>query len=210
GIPGTVGGAVFMNAGADGQETADCLLSVDVLSPTGALLAFPRADLTFAYRHSPFQHMPNCAAIVGATFGLRRSSEARDRQRRYMDRRRQSQPIADRSVGCIFRNPAPPSASSLLSSSAPPVGSSPPAGLAAAGASAVTLPASAGALIDRAGLKCLHVGDAFVSPMHANFLVNGGACSSKDMEGLIVEVKRRVQEEFGVELVEEVRRIPYE
>ncbi|CAI5477272.1 unnamed protein product [Closterium sp. Yama58-4] len=187
GIPGTVGGAVFMNAGADGQETADCLLSVDVLSPTGTLLSFARSDFTFAYRHSPFQHMPDCAAIVGATFGLRRSSEARDRQRRYMDRRRQSQPIADRSVGCIFRNPAPPSASAPLSSAAPPAGSSPPAGLPAAGASAVALPASAGALIDRAGLKGLRVGDAFVSPMHANFLVNGGACSSEDMEGLIVE-----------------------
>ncbi|CAI5953285.1 unnamed protein product [Closterium sp. NIES-64] len=203
GIPGTVGGAVFMNAGADGQETADCLLSVDVLSSTGDLLSFPRTDLTFAYRHSPFQRMPDCAAIVGATFGLKRSSEARDRQRRYMDRRRQSQPIADRSVGCIFRNPAPPLGSAPCSISSPPVGSSPPAGLAAAGASAVTLPASAGALIDRAGLKGLHVGDAFVSPMHANFLVNGGACSSEDMEGLIVEVKRRVREEFGVELVEE-------
>ncbi|CAI5519715.1 unnamed protein product, partial [Closterium sp. Naga37s-1] len=191
GIPGTVGGAVFMNAGADGQETADCLLSVDVLSPTGTLLSFSRSGLTFSYRHSPFQHMPDCAAIVGATFGLRSSSEARDRQRRYMDRRRQSQPIADRSVGCIFRNPAPPSASAPLFSSAPPAASSPPAGLVAAGAAAVALPASAGALIDRAGLKGLRVGDAFVSPMHANFLVNGGACSSEDMEGLIVEVKRR-------------------
>ncbi|CAI5480382.1 unnamed protein product [Closterium sp. Yama58-4] len=202
GIPGTVGGAVFMNAGADGQETADCLLSVDVLSPTGTLLSFSRSDLTFAYRHSPFQHMRDCAAIVGATFGLRKTSEARDRQRKYMDRRRQSQPIADRSVGCIFRNPAPPFDSAPPSTSG---SSSPPAGLPAAGASAVPLPASAGALIDRAGLKDLCVGDAFVSPMHANFLVNGGACSSEDMEGLIVEVKKRVKEEFGVELVEESR-----
>ncbi len=92
-------------------------------------------------------------------------------------RRYQSQPVAERTAGCVFRNPDE--------------------GL------------SAGALIDRTGLKGAAEGPAVVSPKHANFLVNTGGCSSQDVKNLIARIKEKILLEHGVELREEIRYIPY-
>jgi len=262
GVPGTAGGAAFMNAGADGQDTAGVLESVELVSPCGGFrrtakivssretkvgddsedakkasesdtsrtsssaeeseTLFVSVD-AFGYRRSPFMERGGERADDGAsglagwivtavTFRLTRDSLAASRAREFMRRRRSTQPLAERSVGCLFRNPG--------------------AGLA-----------SAGAAIDRAGLKNFTIGAARVSSTHANFLVvdernkffSGGVSSSgaasksseadsrdsfrakklsakrgsRDMEALITAVKARVLRDSGVVLEEEVRRVPF-
>ncbi|XP_077242255.1 uncharacterized protein LOC143882689 [Tasmannia lanceolata] len=105
GIPGTVGGAAFMNAGADGQETADSIDSSEIVMTDGSHRKLNRRDLSFSYRGSPFQEMEDLAAIVAVTFRLTPSALARERQQAYLERRRKSQPIWEQSAGSVFRNP---------------------------------------------------------------------------------------------------------
>eukprot|EP00249_Psilotum_nudum_P017383 c26293_g1_i1 orf=249-1442(-) len=105
GIPGTVGGAVFMNAGADGQETADVLVSVEIVTINGDRHILQRKELAYGYRSSPFQKMQIFAAISAATFELTSCSSARERQRAYLNRKKCTQPILQRTAGCVFRNP---------------------------------------------------------------------------------------------------------
>ncbi|KAK9272697.1 hypothetical protein L1049_003074 [Liquidambar formosana] len=106
GIPGTVGGATFMNAGANGQETADAIDSIEIVTTEGRLQTLKRSDLDFGYRSSPFQNMEDLAAIVAVTFQLNHCESARRRQQEYLERRRKSQPVGERSAGSVFRNPS--------------------------------------------------------------------------------------------------------
>ncbi|XP_068638714.1 uncharacterized protein [Aristolochia californica] len=105
GVPGTVGGAAFMNAGADGQETADTIESVEIVTIDGIQLVLQRKELTFGYRTSSFQEMEDLAAIVAVTFRLNRCASAKTRLQMHLERRRKSQPIYQRSAGSVFRNP---------------------------------------------------------------------------------------------------------
>lgn len=105
GIPGTVGGAVFMNAAADGQETAGVLKSVEVVTIHGNKHQMQRAELSYGYRSSPFQMAQGFAAISSATFALAPSPTSRERQREFLKRRKQTQPLAERTAGCVFKNP---------------------------------------------------------------------------------------------------------
>lgn len=174
GIPGTVGGAVFMNAGANGTETCEHLQSVDFVDPNGTLRTFEKKDLTFSYRSSPFHTMSG--AIVGATFALKKSNTAREKQLTIIDYRTKTQPYGEKSAGCMFRNP--PSD-------------------------------AAGALIEKCGLKGKQLGDAKISPLHGNFMINTNTASSKDILQLVKEVQDQVKEQHGIELESEVRYIPY-
>lgn len=106
GIPGTVGGATFMNAGANGQETADAITSIEIVTIEGRLRMLNRSDLDFGYRSSPFQDMEDLAAIVSVTFQLKRSESARIRLLENLERRRISQPVGERSAGSVFQNQA--------------------------------------------------------------------------------------------------------
>lgn len=175
GIPASVGGAIFMNAGANGSETCTYLDSVDFVDDDGILKHYNRKDLTFSYRHSPFQHMHG--AIVGGTFTLPQQPTARQKQIDIINMRTKTQPYGSKSAGCIFLNP--PSN-------------------------------SAGALIDRCGLKGTAVGGAEVSTIHANFLINAQEATCKDILTLIELVKNKVKEEFNIELQSEVRQIMYQ
>lgn len=103
GIPGSVGGAVYMNAGANGSETCETLFSVDFVNPEGELLCLPKEKLSFAYRCSSFQKEKG--VIAGATFCLTPSSEARQKQLTIIDYRKKTQPYDAKSAGCVFRNP---------------------------------------------------------------------------------------------------------
>lgn len=103
GIPGTVGGAIFMNAGANGSETADALTRVTYLHENGDLENFQKKDLIFAYRTSPFQKMKG--AIVSAVFDLHPSDIARKKQIDLINYRTKTQPYSDHSAGCAFKNP---------------------------------------------------------------------------------------------------------
>jgi len=112
GIPGSVGGAVYMNAGASGAETADVLKEVSYVHPTGELEVLVKEKIHFAYRSSSFQKMPG--VIVAATFFLNESKEARAKQLKIIDYRTRTQPYGDLSAGCVFRNPQGFSAGALI------------------------------------------------------------------------------------------------
>ncbi len=170
GIPATVGGAVFMNAGANGQDVSQRLKSVIFVDRKIHRIE----EFDFAYRSSIFQKMEG--AIVEATFELTPNEEAKGHQRELVDYRLKTQPYSDHSCGCVFRNPKDD---------------------------------VAGRLIESCSLKGLACGGASVSERHANFIVNDGG-TAKDVRQLIDEVKRRVYEETGQILEEELRFIPYE
>lgn len=103
GIPGTVGGAIFMNAGANGKETCESLISVDFITPEGDYQTLKKENLHFAYRTSTFQSL--AGVILGATFALTPAPDARQKQLEIISYRKKTQPYNDRSAGCIFRNP---------------------------------------------------------------------------------------------------------
>lgn len=103
GIPASVGGAVFMNAGANGMETQKSLVSVDFVTEEGELVTLDRKDLHFDYRTSSFHQRKG--AIVGASFQLTPSLAARQKQIEIVTSRKNTQPYNDKSAGCVFRNP---------------------------------------------------------------------------------------------------------
>jgi len=170
GIPATVGGAVWMNAGANGHETCESLQSVQFFD--GMLREYKRTELTFGYRSSPFQKMDG--VILSATFSLTPDPNARKAQLQIIDYRMKTQPLKEKSAGCIFRNPQG---------------------------------ASAGALIEKCGLKGFCVGGAKVSEIHANFIVNHNLATAKDVKELIRLVQEKVLEQTGTLLEPEVRMI---
>lgn len=173
GIPATVGGAVFMNAGANGGDTCSCLKSV-LYFDGSVRREFLREELTFGYRISPFQKMNG--VILSATFQLKPLPEARKAQLQIVDYRMKTQPLKEKSIGCIFRNPPNQ---------------------------------SAGALIDRCGLKGTLVGGAKISEIHANFMINHAGASAEDVKRLIRLVQEKVLEQTGVWLEPEIRMIAH-
>ena len=175
GIPASVGGAVFMNAGANGAETKDYLHSVDFIDEDGILTSYLKDEIIFNYRYSFFQD--NKGAIVSATFLLNETEEARAKQIAIINTRQKTQPYSDKSAGCVFRNPDHQ---------------------------------PAGKLIDECGLKGFSVGNASVSSLHANFLINQNGATAAEFKELIAEVKKTVQEKTGTTLECEVRMVPYE
>jgi len=170
GIPGSVGGAVFMNAGANGRETCESLTSVDFVDDYGNLKHINKDELSFSYRHSSFQTMPG--AIVGATFTLTPNATARAKQLEIIAYRTKTQPYGQMSAGCIFKNPTC---------------------------------GHAGALIEQSGLKGISIGDAQVSTLHANFIVNKGSATAEDVHALIAHIKKEVKAKTNIDLESEVR-----
>jgi UDP-N-acetylmuramate dehydrogenase len=115
GIPATVGGAIYMNAGANGTETCQALVDVTYITEEGEQVVLPLEKLEFAYRFSSFQKMRG--AIVAATFQLSLSPEAREKQLKIIDYRTRTQPYGEPSAGCIFRNPQGNAAGALIEQS---------------------------------------------------------------------------------------------
>lgn len=175
GIPGSVGGAIYMNAGANGGETFQMLTEVTFVDDRGEVHVFPKSELTASYRTSSFQSMKGM--IASAKFQLSFQAEARQRQLKIIQYRTETQPYGDMSAGCVFRNP--------------------PGG-------------SAGALIEKCGLKGAKIGDAEVSTLHANFIVNKRQAKADDVLKLAAHVQKHVQEQTGVHLEMEVKVIPYD
>jgi UDP-N-acetylmuramate dehydrogenase len=176
-IPGTVGGAVWANAGAHDADVASVLESSQVLVTDGAEARLTAADLGLGYRESRFKAAASGTAgevVISAAFRLTPAAGEAIRARLDEIRRwRQAhQPLGIPSAGSFFRNPP----------------GSP----------------SAGALIDQAGLKGRRIGGASVSPKHANFLVNDGRGTADDVRRLGDLVRDEVERQFGVRLVDEV------
>jgi UDP-N-acetylmuramate dehydrogenase len=191
GIPGTVGGALAMNAGCYGAETWDIVADVTTLDRGGALRTRACGDYEVAYRHvhlkadgagrktetPPHSSLLSPLArewFVAATFRLRRGSGKASRARitELLKRRLATQPLGEPNAGSVFRNPGGDYAARL---------------------------------IEACGLKGRVAGGAMISGKHANFIVNLGSARAADIEALIVLAERSVKERFGIELEREVQ-----
>jgi UDP-N-acetylmuramate dehydrogenase len=171
GVPGTVGGALRMNAGAYGTQIGSYVREVTVYRNAERKIEILKGDqVSFEYRHTSFAP-DDMMLAVKLELPSQPYSEILQGIRICNEKRRASQPMGQKSAGCIFKNPPG---------------------------------ASAGRMIDELGLKGFSVGDARVSDRHANFFVNAGRASAADMLGLIANVRRRVQQVYGVTLENEV------
>ena len=173
GIPGSIGGAVAMNAGAYGGDVAHCLDWAEVVARSGESVRLPSAALAFAYRHAS---LPPGAVVVRARLCARPGDKPTIAATMADIRasREATQPVRARTGGSTFRNP----------------------------------PAQkAWELIDGAGCRGLSLGGAQVSEKHCNFLLNTGAATASDLEGLGEEIRRRVLEASGVMLEWEIKRV---
>jgi UDP-N-acetylmuramate dehydrogenase len=181
GTPGTVGGAIHGNAHWGGQNIGDLVARVRLVSPRGVVIDVPAADMEFAYDTSRIQRTHEVAVWAEFRVVPGDSDALRARARESLAYRKRTQPLAQPSAGCIFQNPDP---------ARDPL----PAGV----------PASAGALIDRAGLKGRREGAARISETHANFIVNTGGATAREVRALIDAARVAVREQFGVVLRDEV------
>jgi UDP-N-acetylmuramate dehydrogenase len=171
GVPGTVGGALRMNAGAYGMQIGSYVREVKLYrAATRKIETLRGHQISFEYRHTSFAADDMMLAVI-LELPSKPYNEILKGIRICNEKRRSSQPLGQKSAGCIFKNPAG---------------------------------ASAGRMIDELGLKGLSVGDARVSDRHANFFVNAGRASAKDMLALIADVRERVLKVYGVALENEV------
>ena len=180
GIPGTVGGALAMNAGCYGSETWEIVAQVQIIKRNGEIVMRQPGEYAIAYRSVKRQSEPagmmEAEWFTGAYFRLAQGDQTQSRQRikELLAQRVASQPLNQPNAGSVFRNP--------------------PGDYAAR-------------LIEACGLKGCHIGGAMVSPKHANFIVNTGAASAADIEALIMMVQSRVKKATGITLIQEVRII---
>lgn len=169
GIPGSVGGAVKMNAGGNFGDIGAAVESVTLMDSAGKVFEKNKPELAFDYRKT------NITAKFVLSARLKLNSADPEQIMRTVKEiwiyKKNNQPLNTKNSGCIFKNPAG---------------------------------ASAGALIDRAGLKGLQIGGAAVSEKHANFIIAEAGCSSRDVTRLIEAIKQRVKEQFNVELELEI------
>ncbi len=179
GTPGTVGGAIFGNAHFGGRLIGELVESVRLAGHDGAVRDLSRDEMEFGYDRSRLQKTRE--VLLSAVFHVSAGDPAalRDVARQSLAYRKKTQPLDTPSAGCIFQNPDRVSV---------------PA----------DIPASAGALVDRAGLKGATRGDARVSTTHGNFIVNEGHATAADIRSLIDLCRARVRERFGVALQEEI------
>ena len=179
GTPGTVGGAIFGNAHFGGRLIGDLVSSVRLADRAARTRDLRRTEMEFGYDRSRLQRTGEVVLSAVFTVSAGEPAALRDVARQSLAFRKKTQPLETPSAGCIFQNP---DASEV------------PSGI----------PASAGALVDRAGLKGAACGGARVSTAHANFIVNEGDATAHDIRELIELCRSRVREKFGVTLKEEI------
>jgi UDP-N-acetylmuramate dehydrogenase len=181
GVPGTVGGGVYMNAGCHGGDWSEVVERVTVVDALGHDAVLGRREIPFTYRRSGLDRK----IVLEATVRLREEEPARleEAVAEMFEWRQRGTPFNQPCCGSVFKNPAGPSWKREDG------------------------PRTAGQLIEAAGLKGFTVGGAQVSPMHANYFVNTGEATAADVRRLIEYVQRVVQEKFGVQLEPEVKLI---
>lgn len=175
GIPGTVGGAVAMNAGSYGQSIGNVLESLTVVTAAGVVRTFRRDAVDMGYRHMAIPGLSGWFLVLEAVFGLPRveAGTVASLGREHMARKKATQPVGAASAGCVFKNPAPDR--------------------------------SAGLLLDEAGFRGKRLGGMAFSQVHANFLVNEGNGTSREALELIAQATEAVRARTGVTLEPEVR-----
>lgn len=173
GVPGAIGGALRMNAGAYGGETKDVLIRANAVSRSGEKVTFSNADMGYSYRHCS---VPDEYIFTEALFQAKpgNKDEIAAEMESITERREATQPIKSRTGGSTFKNPEGHKSWQL---------------------------------IDAAGCRGLVMGDAQVSELHCNFLINRGNATAADVEGLGEEVRRRVKDNSGIQLEWEIKRI---
>jgi UDP-N-acetylmuramate dehydrogenase len=185
GVPGTIGGALAMNAGCYGDEVKDVLIEAHAIDRQGRRRVIPADEMGFSYRNATVAEE---LVFVGAVFEGR--PDAADtvtaRMAVLLAKREAAQPIRERTGGSTFRNPA---------------------GFSSTGRDGDSDELKAWKLIDEAGCRGLRVGGAQVSEKHCNFLINTGSASATDLEELGETVRARVKSRFGIDLHWEIRRI---
>jgi UDP-N-acetylmuramate dehydrogenase len=181
GTPGTVGGAIFGNAHFKGRLIGELVDSVELADADGRVERVPAGAMEFGYDRSRLQRTREVVLSADFTTGRGDPSALRAVARESLAYRKRTQPLESASAGCIFQNPDP-------SSDRVPDG----------------IPPSAGALVDRAGLKGAREGGACVSPTHGNFIVNDGSATAADIRRLIERCRDAVRATFGVELRDEI------
>jgi UDP-N-acetylmuramate dehydrogenase len=184
-IPGSIGGAVRMNAGCYGSYVADVLEEIRIVTRDGQVRTLPAAALGLRYRQST---LPEGAVIVSATFRAPKGDPAalEARMADQIARRDASQPTKDRSAGSTFRNPA---------------------GFSSTGKADDTHELKAWKVIDDAGMRGARIGGAQMSEMHSNFLINAGGATAADLENLGEEVRKKVFQSSGITLEWEIMRV---
>jgi UDP-N-acetylmuramate dehydrogenase len=184
-IPGSIGGAVRMNAGCYGQYVADVLEEVRIVTRQGQVMTLPASDLHLRYRQSD---LAEGAVVVAAVFRAARGepAELAAKMDDQIARRDASQPTKDRSAGSTFRNPV---------------------GYSSTGQADDRHDLKAWKVIDDAGLRGATLGGAQMSPMHSNFLINAGGATAADLENLGELVRKRVFQNAGITLEWEIMRV---
>jgi UDP-N-acetylmuramate dehydrogenase len=182
GTPGTVGGAIYGNAHWKSTNIGDLVESVRLARPDGKLLQVPADRMEFEYDYSRLKHTGE--VVLWAAFRVTPGGDPnalRAVARESLAFRKRTQPLESPSAGCIFMNPD--RARDRVPDGIPP---------------------SAGALVDRAGLKGVASNGARVSPTHANFIVNDGSAKAADIRALIERCRSAVHDQFGVTLRNEI------
>ncbi len=173
GVPGTLGGALKMNAGAEGKEIGNVVHAVRLLNMKGEVKEFMKNEISFHYRGAEF---PGKAIFLEAILELKKGNKdaLSQKVKALLEKRSASQPVAEKGAGSIFKNPEG---------------------------------YYAGQLIEEAGLKGFSIGDAEVSPEHANFIVNKGKAKAKNVEELIKVIQEKVMVKAGISLKPEIEII---
>ena len=171
GIPGSIGGALIMNAGASDGEMKDVVKSVKIMTNDGEVKILKKGDIGFSYRHTDF---PSGSVVLETEVVLKKGNgrDIRKKMKLLMGDRKSRQPLSSYSAGSVFKNP--------------------PGDFA-------------GRLIESAGLKGFSIGDAVISEMHANFIVNRGKATASDVLKLFEIIKERVFAKTGISLEKEIK-----
>ena len=182
GIPGTLGGAIYMNAGAYGQEIGTCCTMVTTIDADGNLHEHAANECGFGYRQSTFQKLGE--TIISATFQLpiaegKSIADLEAELAECMAKRKASQPLNMPNAGSTFKR-------------------------LEHGSAEMPTQIAPGYYIEQAGLKGYRIGGAEVSTLHANFIVNAGGATASDIKQLSEHVQKKVAEKFGIELHREI------
>ncbi|MCZ6835011.1 MAG: UDP-N-acetylmuramate dehydrogenase [Planctomycetota bacterium] len=175
GIPASIGGAIHMNAGGKFGSIGDHVKTVTCITSAGELVTYPAEELEFGYRQT---NIPD-PFIIAATFHVTLTDPIalRDRVKDIFAYKKSTQPLAEHSAGCTFKNPIDPETNERV---------------------------PAGRLIDEAGLKGFSIGGATISTHHANFIVTDPSATATDVMQLLTEVQQRVFDHKGIKLEREV------
>lgn len=202
-LPGTIGGAIYGNSGCWGGEMKDVVVTVDAIRLSDMKrMVYPNAQCKFSYRDSVFKHEPHI--ILRATLGLKKADDpeaVRARMEETIAKRKENQPMAESSAGCMFKNYSFKDESELERLKAD-----------------TQIPQemldkksiSAGWLVSQVGMKGEKIGDAQISEKHGNFIVNLGNARAQDVLMLTSKAKMKIRDDYNIMLEDEVELVGFD